>query len=276
MNLSGTCLTFYHRFLSGTRSFFKEEHHEVNPNTTPPSRNPAPAPSISISVSTFEPQVSLNSTSSTGAEARVASPSPAFPNHPFIINSPCKGQERLTVGSSSTFASSSSTVYEAKKAKPPWVPDSYKLILNTSSPGHESDPIPRENESSACMDQNSEQTVFHPIIWILQDSELGRHLLLLAVPMIIALYTIHNPKIIGTTVSLSLGVALICNRILLHKTWPNLSNLIELLGVAFMLMSFYRFVACSLPSNPYVDSPIVLASELVSLCCSIYFQGESS
>ncbi|KAJ4710658.1 hypothetical protein OWV82_016815 [Melia azedarach] len=127
-----------------------------------------------------------------------------------------------------------------------------QMLLDSNPKSSNSSP---ENESPTLQDQNSEQTVvLHPVIWNFRNQELGRHLLVLAIPMIIALSTSYNPKnvptsTIGTAVALSLGVALIWNGILLRKTWPNLSNWIELLGAAFMLLCFYRYVSCFLPKT---------------------------
>ncbi|KAJ0095241.1 hypothetical protein Patl1_16610 [Pistacia atlantica] len=118
---------------------------------------------------------------------------------------------------------------------------------------------PQLPTSPALMNQDPQQTL-HPVILIFQKQELGRHFLVLTIPMIIALVSLFNPvhaPIVFrlTAIALSVGVAAIWNGILLRETCPRASKWIELFGVALVLLSFYGFVGCALPDKTLIWIP---------------------
>ncbi|GLT30318.1 hypothetical protein SLA2020_417820 [Shorea laevis] len=94
---------------------------------------------------------------------------------------------------------------------------------------------------------------FHPVFILLREEQLGRHILVLAIPMIVGLFSCYNrmkdnPLILRfTALSLSYGVTWIWNGILLRRTFNRFSLVLELLGVAAMLSAFFSFVAWFLP-----------------------------
>ncbi|KAG5237026.1 hypothetical protein IMY05_010G0106100 [Salix suchowensis] len=101
---------------------------------------------------------------------------------------------------------------------------------------------------------SKENRPFHRIIETLREKELGKHTLILAAPMTIGLFSVGNlvsePIALRVmAVSLALGVVGIWNGILLRTTWKEASNMLELLGAAFMLLAFFGFVACFLPKS---------------------------
>ncbi|KAF9674189.1 hypothetical protein SADUNF_Sadunf10G0101600 [Salix dunnii] len=141
-------------------------------------------------------------------------------------------------------------------------------ITNDSSSSASTQTPTQENLSK-------ENRPFHRIIETLREQELGRHILILAVPMTIGLFSVDNlasqPLALRViAVALALGFAGIWNGILLRKTWNEASNMIELLGVAFMLLAFFGFVALFLPESlvwiPFLCLVLSLLPLVIAIC----------
>uniref|UniRef100_A0A6N2MSZ9 Uncharacterized protein n=1 Tax=Salix viminalis TaxID=40686 RepID=A0A6N2MSZ9_SALVM len=126
--------------------------------------------------------------------------------------------------------------------------DQLAITINDSSSSSASTQTPTQENLS------KENRPFHPIIETIREKELGKHTLILAAPMTIGLFSVDSlvsePIALRVmAVSLALGVVGIWNGILLRTTWKEASNMLELLGAAFMLLAFYGFVACFLPKS---------------------------
>jgi hypothetical protein len=71
-------------------------------------------------------------------------------------------------------------------------------------------------------------------------------------------------------IALALGFVEIWNGILLRTTCNEASNIIELLGIAFMLLAFFGFIACFLPESliwiPYLCWVLSLLPFVIALC----------
>jgi hypothetical protein len=121
----------------------------------------------------------------------------------------------------------------------------------------------------------NENQPFHLIIETLRQQELGRHVLILAVPMTIGLFSVdklvNEPLALRVmAIALALGFVGIWNGILLRTTCNEASNIIELLGIAFMLLAFFGFIACFLPESliwiPYLCWVLSLLPFVIALC----------
>lgn len=121
----------------------------------------------------------------------------------------------------------------------------------------------------------NENQPFHRIIETLRQQELGRHVLILAAPLTIGLFSVDNlvnePSALRVmAIALALGFVGIWNGILLRTTCNEASNMIELLGIAFMLLAFFGFIACFLPESliwiPYLCWVLSLLPFVIALC----------
>ncbi|CAK7326441.1 unnamed protein product [Dovyalis caffra] len=132
---------------------------------------------------------------------------------------------------------------------------------NTNSPSLPNSTLSLAHENPAQSQQGlpdhanpSHPLPFHPIIEMLRQQELGRHMLVLSVPMTIGLFVVYNsvksPLALNVmALAIALGFVGIWNGILLRTSCREASNIIELLGIAFMLLAYFGFVACFLPEK---------------------------
>ncbi|KAJ7943304.1 hypothetical protein O6P43_032879 [Quillaja saponaria] len=100
--------------------------------------------------------------------------------------------------------------------------------------------------------QEEEEEDYHPVIKIIRKQELGRHILVLAIPMMMGIIASYNPLSMNActlfvVVALLFGFAAIWNGILLAKTYPKVSVLILVTGIGLMLFAFLALVGCLLP-----------------------------
>jgi len=133
------------------------------------------------------------------------------------------------------------------------------IMMSSTSPGPSPSSVGTARTSTLTQTSTQESLAdekrpFHRIIETLRQQELGRHILILAVPMTIGLFSADNlvnkPLALRViAVALALGFVGIWNGILLRTTCNEASNTIELLGIAFMLLAFYAFIACFLPES---------------------------
>ncbi|KAJ6891304.1 hypothetical protein NC651_024717 [Populus alba x Populus x berolinensis] len=121
----------------------------------------------------------------------------------------------------------------------------------------------------------NENQPFHRIIETLRQQELGRHVLILAAPLTIGLFSVddlvNEPSALRVmAIALALGFVGIWNGILLRTTCSEASNMIELLGIAFMLLAFFGFIACFLQESliwiPYLCWVLSLLPFVIALC----------
>ncbi|KAJ4846895.1 hypothetical protein Tsubulata_026220 [Turnera subulata] len=120
-------------------------------------------------------------------------------------------------------------------------------------------------------------SAFHPIIQTLREQELGRHVLVLAVPMTVGLFSVYNPVNAAfasrlTAIALSIGFACIFNGILLRRTCHQSSNVMELLGISFVLLAFFGFISLVLPDNLTWIPSLCWVSSLILFVVALCFR----
>ncbi|KAF2312767.1 hypothetical protein GH714_039960 [Hevea brasiliensis] len=124
----------------------------------------------------------------------------------------------------------------------------------------------------------------HPIFEIVEQQQLGRNVLVLAIPMAIALFSIYKfeplnvieimPAMRLIALMLSVAVALIWNGILLRRIWKRVSNLVELLGIALMFGAFYMFGVLLLPGELALIPAICFMLCLIPFVKAFFSQKE--
>lgn len=129
--------------------------------------------------------------------------------------------------------------------------------------------------------QSTSNQAFDPIIEILREQELRRHVLVLAIPMAVGLFSIYKLVTVPlalqlVAVALSLGFVGIWNGILLRRTCHEMSNVIELLGIAFMLLAFFGFIAFILPKKLIWIPLLSWVLSLVVFAITICFRGRAN
>ncbi|GMN38914.1 hypothetical protein TIFTF001_008134 [Ficus carica] len=92
------------------------------------------------------------------------------------------------------------------------------------------------------------------IIQVLREEQLGRNIFLLSIPIASGFVTYYNPTAIllhGRLVMLvvTIGATSIWIGLLLRKVWPKVATTLELLGVGFMLVALFGYLALHLPGN---------------------------
>ena len=92
------------------------------------------------------------------------------------------------------------------------------------------------------------------IIQVLREEQLGRNIFLLCIPIASGFVTFYNPTAIrlhGRLVMLvvTIGATSIWIGLLLRKVWPRVATALELLGVGFMLVALFGYLALHLPGN---------------------------
>lgn len=123
--------------------------------------------------------------------------------------------------------------------------------------------------------QNQENCL-HPVMKILREQELAKHILGLAIPMTMGLMAYYNPLAMTLAtrlafVLLSISFAALWNGNLLRETYPGFSHKIELLGYVCMLTAFYSLVAYFLKHTYLALFPVIcLLLSLVPLGMAFY------
>ncbi|EEF47662.1 conserved hypothetical protein [Ricinus communis] len=94
--------------------------------------------------------------------------------------------------------------------------------------------------------------VLDPITRVFQNKEMGRHILVLTVPMVTAFLTLYSRDPNSLVASLillllCLGFTATWNGIMLREMYPRASNATEQIGVTLIFLAFFALVACFLP-----------------------------
>ncbi|KAJ7943267.1 hypothetical protein O6P43_032845 [Quillaja saponaria] len=105
------------------------------------------------------------------------------------------------------------------------------------------------NEQQEGEDEEEEHD--HPIIRIIDEQELGKHIFVLAIPLMIGLMANKADSIsvcmLLVLLGLSFGFAAILIGILLRKTYPKASVVILVTGIGLMLFAIFVFMGCFVP-----------------------------
>ncbi|KDP31425.1 hypothetical protein JCGZ_11801 [Jatropha curcas] len=134
----------------------------------------------------------------------------------------------------------------------------------------------RSNKNLNELHQIAGTASFHPIIENLREMEMGRHVLVVAVPMTVGLFSIYNPANVSLltrliAVALAVGFVGIWNGVLMRRTCNEMSNAVELIGIAFILLAFFGIIACFLQDWKFVWIPfacwvLCLVPFIVAFC----------
>ncbi|KAJ7943268.1 putative Ileal sodium/bile acid cotransporter [Quillaja saponaria] len=158
------------------------------------------------------------------------------------------------LASESSFSSPTLAIYD-QKTSPPGPQKTNKLPSLNSIMMNTENSQSTETIRAGKEQQEEEEEHYHPIIKIIEKQELGRHILVLAIPMIIGLKATSNPDSMNSVcvllvlVGLLFGFSAIWNGILLRKTYPKASIVILVVGIGLMLFVFYTFMGCFLPPS---------------------------
>ncbi|KAF2312766.1 hypothetical protein GH714_039956 [Hevea brasiliensis] len=188
----------------------------------------------------------------------------------------------------SSLASSSSsnlslTPELAKEPSPPWKFFEHQnpaAIYGNSIPAHENS-TPHDHHDQLHHASPTPSPDFHPVVETLRELELGKHILVMAVPMAVGIFSIYNVVNASlvmrlTAVAVSVGFVGIWNGLLMRRTCHGISNAIELLGIAFMLLAFFGIIACFLQDGNLIWIPFLCwVLSLVPFVLVFRFRGRN-
>ncbi|XP_054810516.1 uncharacterized protein LOC129312006 [Prosopis cineraria] len=100
--------------------------------------------------------------------------------------------------------------------------------------------------------QPDDADLTHPVLEIIESQELGKAIIVMAVPMLMGLFTAYQyftstVEMSVVVISLCLAFASILNGILSRKTCPKLSILLLMSGIVLMILAFYAYSGIILP-----------------------------
>ncbi|KAJ6431977.1 hypothetical protein OIU84_019281 [Salix udensis] len=177
--------------------------------------------------------------------------------------------------------SSMTSMPSTTPAPPASSAEAERAVDRSAITSNDSSSSPVSTQAPTQENLSKENRPFHPIIETIREKELGKQILILAAPMTIGLFTVGNlvsePIALPImAISLALGVVGIWNGILLRTTWTEASNMLELLGVTFMLLAFFGFVACFLPKSLVWIPILCWVLSLLPLLIAIYSRERAS
>ncbi|KAJ4846897.1 hypothetical protein Tsubulata_026222 [Turnera subulata] len=129
-------------------------------------------------------------------------------------------------------------------------------------------------------EQNHTPPPPNPILAALRQQDMGRHTLFLSCQVATALISAYNGDITSLVLSvilvfISLGFAATMNGILLRDMYPRAATAVELLGVGFVILSFFSFVGNFLPSFlAWIPAMCFALSMLPLVIAACYYSRE--
>ncbi|KAJ7943270.1 hypothetical protein O6P43_032848 [Quillaja saponaria] len=156
----------------------------------------------------------------------------------------------------SSFSSPIISAIDPKTSPPGSPPTNYKASLNSimmnSENSQSTEIIRASKEQKEKEDREDEEEHYHPMIQIIDEQQLGKHILVLAIPLMIGLMATYKADSISVCMllvlfGLSFGFSAIWNGILLRKTFRKASVVILVTGIGLMLFAIFVFMGCFVP-----------------------------
>ncbi|KAJ4834140.1 hypothetical protein Tsubulata_044706 [Turnera subulata] len=233
---------------------------------------------LSISISSFSSALGLQEDSTINSIASVGSAStshpllrPPNPSSSAAVSFPSSTEDLPKAVSLVFLRHQNTTNHEdeisstTSSSAPDNIIAAASIMTPTRNHAHHDDDDPNQNHPP------------HPIIQTLREQELGRHVLVLAVPMTIGLFSVYNPVNAAfasrlTAIALSIGFAGIFNGILLRRTCHRASNVMELLGISLVLLAFFGFISLFVPDNLTWIPSLCWVSSLILFVVALCFR----